>query len=178
MAAVASIPAFISCATSSSSVSSSSWVSFHGIRHTLLPSQLCRFRLSALIAPTQHLQRVSAPLAVRSMSDTPSPAKLEELIKSKNSENPVVVYSKTWCPYCARVKSLFKELGVKPFVVELDELADEVEVQGALQRLTGQSTVPNVFIGGKHIGGCDDTLALHQRGKLIPLLKEANVKVS
>lgn len=74
------------------------------------------------------------------------------------------------------MKGLFNEVGVKALVVELDELVDEAEVQGALQRLTGQSTVPNVFIGGKHIGGCDDTMALHQRGELISLLKAAGAK--
>lgn len=67
---------------------------------------------------------------------------------------------------------------MKPFVVELDELADEAEVQAALQRLTRQSTVPNVFIGGKHIGGCDDTMALHRSGKLLPLLKAAGANIS
>ncbi|MCO5556559.1 hypothetical protein L7F22_010109 [Adiantum nelumboides] len=163
--------AFFSCAPSASA----SWeTSLQAPRHAFLPTRLCRFRLSLLIAPSQHLHRAAAPLA---MSSTPSsPTDLDELIKLKNSENPVVVYSKTWCPYCLRVKSLFKEVRVKPFVVELDELADEGEVQAALQRLTGQSTVPNVFIGGKHVGGCEDTLNLHHYKKLIPLLEEANAE--
>lgn len=136
--------------------------------------QVSRFRLSA----PQQQQYPFTPFATRSMSGPPSSGQIEDILKEKNSQNPVVVYSKTWCPYCGSVKGLFKELGVKPFVVELDELADEVEVQAALQRLTRQSTVPNVFIGGKHIGGCDDIMALHRNGKLLPLLKTAGANTS
>eukprot|EP00850_Spirogloea_muscicola_P024362 SM000695S20752 [mRNA] locus=s695:1003:2115:- [translate_table: standard] len=88
-------------------------------------------------------------------------ASLLELIEQKNAANPVIVYSKTWCPYCGMVKGLFKQLGLDVKAVELDELVEEQELQDALQELTGQGTVPNVFIGGKHIGGCDDTMALH-----------------
>ncbi|KAH9308196.1 hypothetical protein KI387_036107, partial [Taxus chinensis] len=82
-------------------------------------------------------------------------SQMEASIKAKISENPLVIYSKTWCPYCRDVKALFKRIGVDPVVVELDELGPSLrQVQSALQRLTGQSTVPNIFIGGKHIGGC------------------------
>ncbi|WRX20116.1 Glutaredoxin - like 10 [Theobroma cacao] len=50
---------------------------------------------------------------------------------------------------------------------------DGSEIQAALAEWTGLRTVPNVFIGGKHIGGCDVTTTLHEEGKLIPLLTEA-----
>ncbi|CAM6117486.1 unnamed protein product [Calypogeia fissa] len=116
-------------------------------------------------------------MKVRSMSGK-SEAALEELIQSKNSGNAVVVYSKMWCPYCSMVKGLFTKLGVPFEVVELDQLADEMEVQDALRTLTGQSTVPNVFVGGKHIGGCDDTMDLHNRGELVPALEAAGLKVT
>lgn len=75
------------------------------------------------------------------------------------------------------VKGLFTKLGVSFELVELDELVDEQDVQDALRNLTGLGTVPNVFIGGKHIGGCDDTMALHKRGELVPALEAAGVKV-
>eukprot|EP00850_Spirogloea_muscicola_P004061 SM000017S02801 [mRNA] locus=s17:329369:330543:- [translate_table: standard] len=103
-------------------------------------------------------------------------ASLMELIEQKNAANPVIVYSKTWCPYCGMVKGLFKQLGLEVKAVELDELVEEQELQDALQELTGQGTVPNVFIGGKHIGGCDDTMALHRSGALQGLLDEAGAK--
>lgn len=101
----------------------------------------------------------------------------EEGIKNTITLNPVVVYSKTWCSYSAEVKTLFKSLGVEPHVIELDELgAEGAQLQKVLERLTGQYTVPNVFIGGKHIGGCTDTLKLHQTRELEPLLSEAGAK--
>jgi glutaredoxin 3 len=82
------------------------------------------------------------------------------MIETKNAENAVMVYSKTYCPYCSEVKSLFGRLNVSAKVVELDELADGAAVQAALTELTGRGTVPQVFIGGKHIGGCDGEFLL------------------
>ncbi|XP_015879311.2 glutaredoxin [Ziziphus jujuba] len=89
------------------------------------------------------------------------------------SSNPVVVFSKTYCPYCVTVKQLFTQLGATFKVIELDTESDGSEIQSALAEITGQRTVPNVFIGGNHIGGCDNTKALHKDGKVITLLTEA-----
>lgn len=107
-----------------------------------------------------------------------SEGEIEEMIKRKNAENAVIVYAKSWCPYCGMVKGLFTKLGVPFKVVELDELIDEQDIEDALTRLTGQRTVPNVFVGGEHIGGCDDTMALHESGGLIPALEAAGLKVT
>ncbi|KAK6256437.1 hypothetical protein SCA6_017742 [Theobroma cacao] len=76
------------------------------------------------------------------------------------SANPVVVFSKSYCPYCVNA-------------VKTASKSDGSEIQAALAEWTGLRTVPNVFIGGKHIGGCDVTTTLHEEGKLIPLLTEA-----
>uniref|UniRef100_A0A1J3JRL1 Glutaredoxin-C2 n=1 Tax=Noccaea caerulescens TaxID=107243 RepID=A0A1J3JRL1_NOCCA len=95
--------------------------------------------------------------------------KAKELVSS----NPVVVFSKSYCPYCVEIKDLLKQLGAKFVAIELDKESDGSEVQSALAEWTGQRTVPNVFIGGKHIGGCDSTTGLHSGGKLVPLLTEA-----
>jgi glutaredoxin len=97
---------------------------------------------------------------------------LESWVKKTNAKEPVVVYSKTWCPYCMRVKKLLGSLGYDFQVIELDE-GGQPGLEDALTRVSGQYTVPNVFIGGKHIGGCDDTVALHSRGQLEPLLQAA-----
>ncbi|GFP91076.1 glutaredoxin-c5 chloroplastic [Phtheirospermum japonicum] len=87
-------------------------------------------------------------------------SRLGETVKKTVGENPVVVYSKTWCSYSTEVKSLFKRLGVEPLVIELDQLGPQgPQLQKTLERLTGQHTVPNVFIGGKHIGGCTGTFS-------------------
>ncbi|KAI8531681.1 hypothetical protein RHMOL_Rhmol11G0154800 [Rhododendron molle] len=80
---------------------------------------------------------------------------------------------KTYCGYCKQVKQLLSKQNATYKVVELDEENDGSEMQQALAELTGQGTVPNVFIGGKHIGGCDAVLQKHQRGELVPLLTEA-----
>lgn len=104
-------------------------------------------------------------------------SRLEESVKKTVDENPVVVYSKSWCSYSSEVKILFKKLGVEPLVIELDELgAQGPQLQKVLERLTGQHTVPNVFLGGKHIGGCTDTVKLYRKGELEALLLEATSK--
>jgi len=101
------------------------------------------------------------------------------MIKSTVSSNKVVVFSKTYCPYCTRVKDLLKSLRVEAKVLELDSMGAEGDaIQNSLQTITGRRTVPQVFIGQSFIGGCDDTLALHGAGGLVPALKEAGVSVA
>ncbi|KAK0596394.1 hypothetical protein LWI29_015299 [Acer saccharum] len=89
------------------------------------------------------------------------------------SSFPVVIFSKTYCGYCRKAKELLTQLGASFKVIELDEEKDGDEIQSALTQWTGQRTVPNVFIGVKHIGGCDAVLETHQEGKLVPLLIDA-----
>jgi len=100
---------------------------------------------------------------------------LEAMIKTKNSDNPVMVYSKTYCPFCSEVKSLFTKMDVPAKVVELDTLADGDDVQAALQGVSGMRTVPQVFIGGSLVGGCDDTLSAYKSGNLMEMLDAAGV---
>ncbi|KAK9925328.1 hypothetical protein M0R45_033655 [Rubus argutus] len=95
--------------------------------------------------------------------------KAKELVSS----NSVVVFSKSYCPYCVTVKQLFSQLGANFKAIELDQESDGSQLQSALAEWTGQRTVPNVFIGGNHIGGCDATTALHKEGNLVPLLTQA-----
>ncbi|XP_021650679.1 glutaredoxin-C1 [Hevea brasiliensis] len=93
--------------------------------------------------------------------------------KEISTSAPVVVFSKTYCGYCNRVKQLLTQLGASFKVIELDEESDGAEIQLALAEWTGLRTVPNVFIGGKHIGGCDSTLETYQKGELLSLLNDA-----
>lgn len=83
----------------------------------------------------------------------------------------VVVFSKTYCPFCTATKQLFAGMGVDAEVIELDEMADGSAMQAALVKLSGQRTVPNVFINGEHLGGNDDTQAAMRSGRLEALLK-------
>ncbi|KAB5525002.1 hypothetical protein DKX38_022751 [Salix brachista] len=105
-----------------------------------------------------------------------SEQELDDALKKANeiaSSAPVVVFSKTYCGYCNRVKNLLTQVGATYKVIELDELSDGSQIQSALTHWTGLGTVPNVFIGGKHIGGCDTVVGKHQRNELLPLLQEA-----
>ncbi|KMT10612.1 hypothetical protein BVRB_5g117320 [Beta vulgaris subsp. vulgaris] len=93
-----------------------------------------------------------------------------EKAKHLVSSTPVFVFSKTYCGYCNRVKQLLKQVGAAFQVMELDQETDGDAIQAALLEWTGQRTVPNVFIGGKHIGGCDAVMAKHNQGQLVPML--------
>jgi len=80
------------------------------------------------------------------------------------------MFSKTTCPYCAKVNNLFNELNVQYTVFELDLENNMSDLQDALVQKSGQRSVPNVFINQKHVGGCDDTLKAHAEGTLLPMI--------
>ncbi|KAI9098866.1 thioredoxin-like protein [Phlyctochytrium arcticum] len=92
-------------------------------------------------------------------------------VDSALTSTPVMVYSKTYCPYCDKAKELLSHKGVKYTSVELDSVTDGEKMHAYLKEKTGQTSVPNIFIGGKHIGGCSDLLELEQKGELDTLLK-------
>ena len=77
------------------------------------------------------------------------------------AKHPVVIFSKTYCPYCKEAKRILDAAGAKNRQeIELDTDPNGVQIQKALYQSTAQRTVPNIFIGGRHIGGCDDLRAL------------------
>jgi glutaredoxin 3 len=82
---------------------------------------------------------------------------------------PVKMYTTAFCPYCIRAKQFLKNKGVEAIEeVRVDENPQE---RVHMMEITGRRTVPQIFIGGTHVGGCDDLLALNERGGLDPLLK-------
>ncbi|KAK7898982.1 hypothetical protein WMY93_019835 [Mugilogobius chulae] len=83
---------------------------------------------------------------------------LKSRIQGLIDSNKVLVFSKSYCPFCIQVKDLFKELQVDCNVVELDLIEDGTNYQEMLLEMTGQRTVPNVFINKTHLGGCDKTM--------------------
>ena len=107
------------------------------------------------------------------MGNSSATPQARALVTKAVSSHPVVVFSKSYCPFCTKTKSLFSSLRVSAKVFELDNMEDGGAIQAALAEQTGQSTVPSVFVGGKHIGGNDDTHALHRRGGLVPLIEAA-----
>ena len=80
----------------------------------------------------------------------------------------VKIYSTDWCPYCQRAKALLKQRGVE--LMEEIRLDVDPSQRADMIRLTGRYTVPQIFIGETHVGGCDDLIALDRRGALLPLL--------
>ena len=94
-----------------------------------------------------------------------------EIAKQAIDSNAIMVFSKTYCPYCSRAKSALSDLNLKFEVYELDVRPDGDAIQKALADLTGQRTVPNVFVRGNHVGGCDKTLAAIADGSLQRMLK-------
>lgn len=94
----------------------------------------------------------------------------EKYVDETINSNDVVVWSKSYCPYCKKVKELFKKLNVEYHAIELDQKDNGASIQAILKTKTGQSSVPNVFIKKQHIGGCDDTHAKEKDGSLQKLL--------
>jgi glutaredoxin 3 len=83
--------------------------------------------------------------------------------------NPVRMYTTQVCPYCQRAKALLRQRGVD----SIDEVRIDLDPQAREQMmtLTGRRTVPQIFIGATHVGGCDDLIALDRAGALLPLLQ-------
>lgn len=84
---------------------------------------------------------------------------------------PVKMYTTAVCPYCIRAKQILKSKGVEQIEeIRIDMLPD---ARAQMMEITGRRTVPQIFIGDTHVGGCDDLIALDGRGGLVPLLSGA-----
>ena len=80
----------------------------------------------------------------------------------------VIVYSSDYCPYCMRAKQLLANKGVSFVEIKVD---GKPQIRAAMSQKAGRTSVPQIWIGEKHIGGCDDLYALERAGKLDALLK-------
>ncbi|MBK8629189.1 MAG: glutaredoxin 3 [Sphingomonadales bacterium] len=83
----------------------------------------------------------------------------------------VEIYTKFHCPYCSRAKALLQAKGV--VFEDYDITMGGEKRTEMLDRVPGRTTVPQIFIGGTHVGGCDDLMALEAAGKLDPMLAAA-----
>ena len=82
---------------------------------------------------------------------------------------PVTMYTTATCPFCVRAKQILKARGVETIAeIRVDMRPDE---RIRMMEITGRRTVPQIFIGPTHVGGCDDLMALDSRGALLPLLE-------
>jgi glutaredoxin 3 len=83
----------------------------------------------------------------------------------------VTIYTKPYCPYCIRAVDLLEKKGVA--FTEIEAAFDPQKRQEMVQRAGGRATFPQIFIGERHIGGCDEMMALERAGELDPLLQAA-----
>ena len=81
----------------------------------------------------------------------------------------VEIYTKAFCPYCWRAKALLEQKGVEFREISVDWGGPDKETM--VQRALGRTTVPQIFIGEVHVGGCDDLMALERTGKLDALIE-------
>ena len=81
----------------------------------------------------------------------------------------VTIYSSDWCPYCMRAKALLRKKEVAFEEIVVDGRAD---LRAEMASLAGRNSVPQIWINGEHIGGCDDLYALEKAGELDGLLAE------
>jgi glutaredoxin 3 len=85
--------------------------------------------------------------------------------------SPVKMYTTAVCPYCIRAKQILKSKGVEQ--IEEIRIDTDPAQRDHMMAITGRRTVPQIFIGSTHVGGCDDLIALDGQGGLEPLLKGA-----
>lgn len=97
------------------------------------------------------------------------------VVEKQIKDNPVLMYSTGFCVYCSKAKNLFETMKIKPFVVDLDKDPNGEEISMALYEITGQDTVPNIFIGGDHIGGFTQLYKGVQNGSIQSRLRRIGV---
>ena len=83
----------------------------------------------------------------------------------------VKMYTTAVCPYCVRAKQILKSKGVEQ--IEEIRIDTDTAQRDHMMQITGRRTVPQIFIGQTHVGGCDDLMALDAKGDLLPLLQAA-----
>ncbi|XP_014272920.1 uncharacterized protein [Halyomorpha halys] len=93
-----------------------------------------------------------------------------KFVKEAINKDSVVIFSKTYCPYCKMAKEVFEKLQHAFTAIELDKRDDGDTIQDVLGEITGSRTVPRVFVNGEFVGGGSDVKALYDAGKLERML--------
>lgn len=112
-----------------------------------------------------HKGNISTDAAVQELAD--------DYVSDSVADQPVVVFTKKGCEYCAAIKQLLGSLEVQYSEHVISEMDNYGDLVAALERKTGQTTAPNLFIGQTHIGGNEETQNLHKNGQLVPILESA-----
>ena len=88
----------------------------------------------------------------------------------------VFIFSKSYCPFCDKAKNLLSQLEIRYDFKECDEAALTRDEAAELHELSGVRTFPNIFIGKKSLGGCDNLLAAYSTGKLFEYLQKEGIE--
>jgi glutaredoxin 3 len=103
------------------------------------------------------------------------PRQIENAVNRQIANEKILVYSKQKCPFALKAKQMLLNKGLTPTVVELDTIESGKMMQDALENITGQRTVPNIFVGGMHVGGWTRLESSEKYGVLDSMLKVAGV---
>lgn len=140
-----------------------------GIERSALPAVFIEGKYVGGLKEVQKLQRMGQLRPTLEKSGTLA----EDTVWTAINQHPLVLFSKSYCPYCKKTKETLAALGANPVVFELDLREDGQAIQNFLFRLTHQATVPNVFIKAKSIGGNDNTQDMFRSGELEERLRRA-----
>ena len=138
----------------------------------------CRFDAPPPVAPVA----VPAPASAAAPAEPAISPEVEDFVERvlHDSEQPLVIFALEWCEFCWSVRKLFARCGIPYRSVDLDSTAYQRDDRGgqiraALRARTGSPTIPQVFVGGKFIGGCTETFDAFKDGVLQRLLEEQGV---
>jgi cysteine synthase A len=125
------------------------------------------------------VQSCPLPSAPRSQPDELDP-EIERFVDELIAKEPVVLFALEWCEFCWSVRKLFKRLRVDYRSVDLDSVEYQAgdrggKVRAVLARRIGQPTIPQVFVGGRHIGGCTEVFDAVRNGSLEALMRERSI---
>lgn len=122
--------------------------------------------LGVLIAPVLGFSEQKPNVNVKSQNATEVARKVE--VKMPNTAPKIIVYSKSYCPFCTMAKEMLKRKGVAFETIDLEKNPDRMTEM--LAKSNGSKTVPQIFVGDKHIGGYSDMADLDKKGELDTLL--------
>ncbi|KAL4703536.1 hypothetical protein ACJJTC_010156 [Scirpophaga incertulas] len=103
---------------------------------------------------------------------------IQNFIKDTVAKEKVVIFSKSYCPYCTMAKEVFTAINHPATIIELDERKDGNEIQNELSQITGFRTVPQVFVNGSCVGGGTDVKKLQNQDSLPPCLLAKKYEVT
>jgi cysteine synthase len=136
------------------------------------------------ISRSTPLCRFDAPArpAIAAVAAAPAPidAATEELVTALIRDEPVLMFALEWCEFCWSVRKLFSRLGIQYRSIDLDSVAYQADDQGGrirtvLARRTGSPTIPQIFIGGRHVGGCTELFNSWRDGSIPQRLTELGI---